>query len=180
MYILWSHFSLTSLTQGLKKTCSFNLQGSLALKYFRISSSMLLVNWLVGVSLHGCKQWYQNLPRKKCVLTGCFVFFPPLHFPISFQLAAILPNASSSSASSAASAVPAAPPFAPKRTSSVPGARAPAGPAAPSAPHPPSHDAPLSATAAADGAATTNDELPATQLPPASPAAAPAVQKHPH
>lgn len=92
MYILWSHFSLTSLTQGLKKTCSFNLQGSLALKYFRISSSMLLVNWLVGVSLHGCKQWYQNLPRKKCVLTGCFVFFPSSPFPHLFPISSHPPE----------------------------------------------------------------------------------------
>lgn len=64
----------------------FNLHGRLAPNYFRIPSPVLLVNWLVGVSSHGCKQWYQNLPRKKCVLTGCFGFpsspFPHL-FPIS-------------------------------------------------------------------------------------------------
>lgn len=69
-----------------RNTCTSNLHGRLAINYLRISSSFLLVNWLVGVSSHGCEQWYQNLPRKKCVLTGCFGFpsspFPHL-FPIS-------------------------------------------------------------------------------------------------
>lgn len=75
-----------SLIEILKNICTFNLQGSLALNYFKITSSVVRVNWLVGVSSHGCKQWYQNLPKKKCVLTGCFGFpsSPFLHlFPIS-------------------------------------------------------------------------------------------------
>lgn len=81
-YGLWS--SLQFYVQYV--TCTFNLQWSLGLHFFRMPSSILLVNWLVGVSSHGCKQWYQILPRKKCVLTGCFGFpsSPFLHlFPIS-------------------------------------------------------------------------------------------------
>lgn len=148
-----------------------------ALNYLKVPSSILLMNWLIGLSRH-----VRIFPERNMFWQVVLVF-PPLRFPISLQLAAILPNASSSSASSAASAAtafPAAPPFTAKRTSSLPRSRAPAGPAAPPTPHSPTHGSPLTSGAAPDGATTTNHELPATQLPSASPTAVSTAQKHPH
>lgn len=145
-----------------------------ALNYLKVPSSILCVNWLISLSSH-----VRIFPERN-VFWQVVLVFPPLRFPISFQLAAILPNASSSSASSAATAFPAAPPFTAKRTSSLPRARAPAGPAAPPTPHSPTHGSPLTTDAAPDGATVTNHELPATQLPSASPTAASTAQKHPY
>lgn len=108
---------------------------------------------------------------------------PPSPLPsvslISFQLAAVLQN-SSSSVPSAATAVPAAPSVPSEGpASTLSRGRTPTSPAVASAPHPPTHGSPLLATAADGATAATNDEPTAAQLLSASSATS-AAQKHPH